>query len=356
MLATTDYPRTLPVLSGAIRHNRLLILLVGLHALAAALTARVIGGGLQYELLEHLTILFTRFVPVFLLVLLLWHFLRLAIVVRPARPLQRFAADVAAVAFDAERLAAGLIAMVVLSVLTASAAFFKSLIPEILPFVWDPAFAALDRALHGGIDPWRLIMPLTSIPAVSAVINFAYHAWLGVLYFVVFLAAFARNDGGAGRIFLVAYALCWLIAGNGLATLFSSAGPVYYEVLGFGDTFAPLMAELREIDKVAPVWALDVHELLWQRYASGENFGISAFPSMHLASSTLFMLYGFRHSRWAGGALAIFLGLIMVGSVHLAWHYAIDGYAGILIALGGWWLAGRLVVRERRSPAENHVQ
>jgi len=348
MLATTVFPGRLPFLSGAVRRNRLLILVVGLHALAAALVARFFGGGLQYELLEHLTILFTRFVPVFLLVLLLWHFLRLAIVVRPARPLQRFASDVAAVVFDAERLAAGLIAMLVLSVLTASAAFFKSLIPEILPFVWDPAFAALDRALHGGVDPWRLIMPLTGIPAVSAVINFAYHAWLGLLYFLVFVAAFSRGDGGAGRTFLLAYALCWLIAGNALATIFASAGPVYYEALGFGDTFAPLMAELRAIDEVAPVWALNVHDLLWQRYASGENFGISAFPSMHLASSTLFMLYGFRHSRWAGWALAVFLGLIMVGSVHLAWHYAIDGYAGILLAWFCWWLAGRLLTDERR--------
>ncbi|MBL8905409.1 MAG: hypothetical protein JNM20_01915, partial [Rhizobiales bacterium] len=32
--------------------------------------------------------------------------------------------------------------------------------------------------------------------------------------------------------------------------------------------------------------------------------------------------------------------VILFGSVHLAWHYAIDAYAGILIALGVWWLMG----------------
>lgn len=69
------------------------------------------------------------------------------------------------------------------------------------------------------------------------------------------------GDGGAGRSFLLAYALCWLIAGNALATIFASAGPVYYEALGFGDTFVLLMAELRAIDEVAPVWALNVQDL-----------------------------------------------------------------------------------------------
>ena len=34
---------------------------------------------------------------------------------------------------------------------------------------------------------------------------------------------------------------------------------------------------------------------------------------------------------------------IMIGSVHLTWHYAIDGYAGAAIAVFGWWLAGRLI-------------
>jgi hypothetical protein len=29
--------------------------------------------------------------------------------------------------------------------------------------------------------------------------------------------------------------------------------------------------------------------------------------------------------------------------VHLGWHYAIDGYAGILGAWLLWWLCGRLV-------------
>jgi hypothetical protein len=37
----------------------------------------------------------------------------------------------------------------------------------------------------------------------------------------------------------------------------------------------------------------------------------------------------------------------MIGSVHLAWHYAIDGYVGALVAVFGWWAAGKLVRWDR---------
>ena len=45
------------------------------------------------------------------------------------------------------------------------------------------------------------------------------------------------------------------------------------------------------------------------------------------------------------GGLLLIAGVIMIGSVLLGWHYAVDGYLGALIAWGAWrvglWLAGR---------------
>jgi hypothetical protein len=37
--------------------------------------------------------------------------------------------------------------------------------------------------------------------------------------------------------------------------------------------------------------------------------------------------------------------MILVGSVHLGWHYAIDGYAAIIGTWAIWWIVGRLLER-----------
>jgi membrane-associated phospholipid phosphatase len=48
--------------------------------------------------------------------------------------------------------------------------------------------------------------------------------------------------------------------------------------------------------------------------------------------------------------------IILIGSVLLGWHYAVDGIAGILMAVGAWAVAPRIVDRKvatlARKPKE----
>ncbi len=74
------------------------------------------------------------------------------------------------------------------------------------------------------------------------------------------------------------------------------------------------------------ILSLDTQQLLWDGYTGKTApIGISAFPSMHNASALLFALATARRSRALGIAFGIYCGIILVGSVHLGWHYAVDG-------------------------------
>lgn len=80
-------------------------------------------------------------------------------------------------------------------------------------------------------------------------------------------------------------------------------------------------------------------------FAIGGN--AMAMPSMHVGTSVLTALCAWTHARWVGWAMAVFALLIMLGSVQLGWHYAVDGYAGALIAWIAW--RGGLTLARRDS-------
>jgi membrane-associated phospholipid phosphatase len=111
------------------------------------------------------------------------------------------------------------------------------------------------------------------------------------------------------------------------------------------------------VHETFPLWAVDTPILLCQGY-QGEafNLGTSAMPSMHNGAALLFALIGWCHNRKLGIALFTFTAVVFVGSVHLGWHYAIDGYAGFAIALAAWWLAGVIAKwREKTSWARGYA-
>lgn len=146
--------------------------------------------------------------------------------------------------------------------------------------------------------------------------------------------------------------MLWIGAGFFVALGFSSAGPCYFSRLGLGGEYQPLMDALAVANERYEIWALRTQDILWQGYvgATSGSVGISAFPSVHVVSAVLFALYASRRSRVVGNALWIFAGIILTGSVVLGWHYAVDGYAGALLAVLVWKAAGLFV--DRYAPQE----
>lgn len=315
-----------------------------LFAVATLATSALIDRPFHYGMAGRLSKLYSVMVPVFLAILLIGAFIRMASVERPASPARHFARKIRGFACDSERLVGMAIMSALLVWFMAGFAFMKESIPALQPFDWDSTFRDWDRMLFGGVDPWRLTFAVFGTPAATTLINAAYHAWVFVIYMTLLAAVFGVLPRRQQLVFLYAFMFTWAIGGVALATIFSSAGPVYFERLGLGGDFEPQMALLRQFNEVSPVWSLTVQEMLWTAYQrnGGDISGISAMPSMHVASSIIVMLLAYRINRGLGHLMLAFTNVMMIGSVHLGWHYAVDGLFGAALALACWYAAERV--------------
>ena len=221
----------------------------------------------------------------------------------------------------------------------------KQSIGPVVGFTWDAPLSRMDLVLHGG-TAWASYAAVVPLLAHLKLIDWLYQCWfLGLVLFLLW-ASWTRHRALRGRA-IVAFLLLWIIGGTVIAALFASVGPCYYPHVVDGDgTYGPLLSHLSEH---GPMFATTNQRTLWEfRTADGwKHFGgISAFPSMHVAAAVLWTIIAWQRSKVAALVLGAYALAIQIGSVALGWHYAIDGYAGAVIAWGCWWGAGRL----RRRP------
>jgi hypothetical protein len=148
--------------------------------------------------------------------------------------------------------------------------------------------------------------------------------------------------------------LIWSVGGSLSAILLSSAGPAYFERIGLSpDPYAALMTSLRAVHEVMPVWALDTQDMLWRYKQEGSAFGgISAMPSMHNATTLLFVLVTWKSKPWLRNAMIIHGVLIFLGSIHLGWHYAVDSYLAWALVIPLWFAADALAKWWEAKPAQ----
>jgi hypothetical protein len=240
------------------------------------------------------------------------------------------------------RLVRTLLVLASLPALLAIMYAFRLSLTSFEAFRLDDFFMKADLLLHAGSHPWELLQPIVGHPGVTRLIDSFYvygwfaALWLGVIWQTVHGREPVRSQ------FLLTFALAWIILGTGMAIVMSSAGPVYYgRVTGLADPYQPLMTYLYSVDAQSPLRAIANQERLWASYT--EWGGITAMPSMHLSIVTAVILAGVRTHRWRLYGLVPFGAIILVGSVHLGWHYAVDSYVGILATMFIWWCSGRFL-------------
>lgn len=269
-------------------------------------------------------------------------FFHLAVVKRDAEPLGTFLRSLGGFLGDTERAANSLNALTAVLVFISAVGILKGAIAILSPFAWDQTLAHADRMLHFGRYPDEWLWFVVQSPLALKAFNFAYNFWFVVLLTTVLTACITRRDTKLRHQFLISFMLIWILGGFFLAMGLSSAGPCFYERLGLGADYSPLMQALAAADRTYPLWALHTQDMLWSGYtgSSSGNIGISAFPSMHVSMAVLFSLYAWCRFRWAGLALWVFAGVIMIATIVLGWHYAVDGYAGGFISVMIWKATG----------------
>ena len=130
----------------------------------------------------------------------------------------------------------------------------------------------------------------------------------------------------------------WFIGGTILAYEFSAAGPVFAPI--FEPSLSAQFHALQQAQNPAfgyrPIGLTQQYLLLAARetHEAQKGGGISAFPSMHLATVTIYFMAA-RRTWWMVPAAILWLS-IFIGSAYFGFHYWIDGIFGTLVSVGCW--------------------
>lgn len=253
--------------------------------------------------------------------------------------------------FGSPGRAAGTLAPILaLPVLLGSFGTLKMLMPLSREFDWDDWLAAADKLLFFGYQPWEFTHAVLGTAFLTQAIDIIYTLWVALLFTAVLFYALLAPRYERARFFL-SFAAAWLLIGVVGAYVFASAGPCYTHLIGAvsAPEFAPLMDRLKAIHEGgAKLGAYEVQGLLWKHHSTQDYafaMGVSAMPSMHNAITVLYALSLARASRPVRTAAWVFVALIFIGSIHLGWHYAIDGIAAGLMMWGIWAAAGAYLRR-----------
>ena len=206
--------------------------------------------------------------------------------------------------------------------------WLKTMLPISVGFWADPLLADVDHVLFGS-DPWLLAH--TALSWAGPLIDRTYVSWVPVKFVVLLCLLVAPESAFKVR----ALASYFLFASVGSLSQFllPSAGPIFYEVMGHGSRFALLPIE---------PWVAEASTYLladFHRAGGRIGTGISAMPSIHVAAALWVALVIRAYDRRFAPVVFAWFGLILIGSVFLGWHYAVDGIAGCAITLGAWRVA-----------------
>lgn len=227
--------------------------------------------------------------------------------------------------------------------------WLKISVPLINYRLWDRGLWNLDVLLHGGISPSIFVTQAFRDAPILPLLDAWYGLWIKIAFYAIAFFS-AMPEALPRRRFMTSAVLLWTL-GSWLYLALPALGPIY----AFSDVWKDLLDQM-PIARGAQIrlWA-NYQKVLAGRTGVLRRFnptlGVAAFPSLHVAAHWLFALWARRRARLLFVPFVVATLLTFIGSILTGWHYAVDAYAGILLA----WVCYRLALvgePARRQPAE----
>ncbi|MES2642129.1 MAG: phosphatase PAP2 family protein [Myxococcota bacterium] len=220
-------------------------------------------------------------------------------------------------------------------VVQALYANWLAVVPLVQPRLYDHVFVAPELWLFGSsMTRW---MSLPNDPAITFLIDFAYllfFTWIALTMVILFV----REGERAARRFVGALVLSTAVS-TVILVAFPTLGPAFLDPA----SVAPIADAMFRTDHFQAVSRAFRAEVLADPagFSLVPFLGVSAFPSMHVGHTFLALTFLWPRHRVAFQLFLLPVLGAWIGTVYLGWHYAIDGVAGICIAMGARWLVTR---------------
>ncbi len=213
----------------------------------------------------------------------------------------------------------------------------RDLLPIIRPDSLDATLLAIDKAIFG-VEPALWLERFNQRPIVE---------WFSFFYFSYFFIC-------AGYA-LVAFCLAKI---NRYTTEFALGTALVYSIGQLGYMAVPGYGPIRYLEHefAGPVNGGFWWGCVWATVQAGSAMK-DIFPSLHTAGPLFFALYALRRAKeeprwlWPARISAFFSFNIIISTVFLRWHYAIDVFAGIALAVSVRWAVPHIVSWEERRRA-----
>lgn len=231
----------------------------------------------------------------------------------------------------------------------------KATIRWVHPWAWDRQFADWDRIVHFGRHPYEWLLDVFPNGTFDGFMQAAYIGWFGFMYVALGWALFVDRNRLRKLRYVAVFLLAWILLGGLCATALSSSGPAFFLTLNPDqpDIYAGLTAYLAaHHDNLVGIIFVQNKLLEWNlNPAVIIPNGISAMPSMHAAISTLVTLYTWTINRYVFAVTLFCAVSIVVSSIYLGFHYAIDSYFSVVCVSLMWWAAGRIIAWREKMAA-----